>query len=334
MNEEIADLSLARLKKDGAQNNGLMPRDVHVKQHGCVRARFTVDQDVPEDLRAGVFAEPGKEYAAWIRFSNGSPKIQDDKAGDARGMAIKLMGVDGEKLLESEKEAKTQDFLMLNHDAFFIKDAKDYVEFSKLIAKGSSPAWFFFGRLPWRWTEFAVARQIAKKGQQMINPLFSPYFSTTPYLLGEKNVIKFSARPCTESPDLQNHFADSSDYLRLNMQKSLDVRDGKPACFRFMVQKRVEPETMPVEDARIPWDQGRSAFIPVATITIPAQEFSSERQMRFGENLSFTPWHSLPAHRPLGNINRTRKLVYETVSKFRHDSNHESRREPDVADNP
>ena len=168
----------------------------------------------------------------------------------------------------------------------------------------------------------------------MMNPLFSPYFSTTPYLLGEKNIVKFSAQPCTEGPDMQNHFADSPNYLRLNMKRSLDVRDGKPACFRFMMQKRTEPGAMPVEDSRIPWDQDKSQFVPVATMTIPVQDFSSERQMRFCENLSFTPWHSLPAHRPLGNINRTRKIVYEAVSKFRHDSNHESRREPDADDNP
>lgn len=334
LDKEIADLSVAILKKDAAAKKGLMTRDVHAKHHGCVRATFAVDKDVPDDLRAGVFAEPGKEYAAWIRFSNGSPKIQDDKKGDARGMAVKLMGVDGDKLLESEREARTQDFLMINHDAFFIKDSKDYVEFFKLIEKGANPARFFFGRLPWRWTEFAAARQIAKKGKKAINPLFSPYFSATPYLLGEKNVIKFAVRPCAASPDLQNRFRGSPDYLRLNMTRSLDVRDGEPACFEFMVQKRADPETMSVEDSRIPWDQRKSAFIPVATMTIPVQEFAGEKQMRFCENLSFTPWHSLPAHRPLGNVNRTRKLVYETISKFRHESNHEIRREPDAADDP
>lgn len=45
-------------------------------------------------------------------------------------MAIKLMGVEGQKLLEGEKDARTQDFLLITHDAFFIKDAKDYLEFS------------------------------------------------------------------------------------------------------------------------------------------------------------------------------------------------------------
>ena len=335
LNQEIADLSVALLKKSGgAAGKGPMTRDVHAKHHGCVRAIFAVNKDVPEEFRVGVFSGPGKEYAAWIRFSNGSPMIQDDKKKDARGMAIKLMGVEGDKVLENEREAKTQDFVLISHDAFFVKDGKDYADFIRRIERGSNPAWFFFGRLPWRWTEFSAARQLAKRGGKIINPLFAPYFSATPYLLGGKNVVKYSARPCAENPDIKNSSSDSPDYLRLNMAKYLDAQGGKSACFRFMVQKRVEPETMPVEDSRVPWEQLKSRFIPVATVTIPVQEFSSERQMRFCENLSFTPWHSLPAHRPLGNINRTRRQVYEAISKFRHESNHESRHEPDAAVNP
>ena len=116
------------------------------------------------------------------------------------------------------------------------------------------------------------------------------------------------------------------------MAKSLDPKEGKPACFRFLLQRRADPATMSVEDSRVPWDQEKSAFVPVAILTVPVQEFTSEGRARFCENLSFTPWHSLPVHRPLGNINRTRKTVYEAVSAFRHEANHEARREPDADD--
>lgn len=328
VNREIANLSVSVLKKSGASNP--VTRDVHAKHHGCLRARFIVNaaEALPAEYRAGVFARPGKEYPAWIRFSNGSPKIQADKEGDARGMAVKLVGVEGDKLLEGERTAKTQDFLMINHDAFFIKDGKDYLEFFKRLNKGSSPAWFFFGRLPWRWTEFQVARRIRKNGAAMTNPLLSEYFSATPYALGE-NVVKYSARPCMQSSGAQNHFQNSPDFLRLNMERFLKVGREAPACFDFMVQRRGHSRTMSVEDSRVPWDQEKSGFVPVATIVVDAQDFSSAEQMRFCENLSFTPWHSLLAHRPLGNINRTRKAVYEAVSKFRHESNHELRQEPE-----
>ena len=50
--------------------------------------------------------------------------------------------------------------------------------------------------------------------------------------------------------------------------------------------------------------------------------------MAFCENLSFTPWHSLPQHRPLGAVNRVRRTVYESVSKKRHALNQTPRKEP------
>lgn len=332
VDREIAALSVAVLKKErGAARP--MTRDVHAKAHGCVRATFTVAQDVPADHRAGVLSEPGRSYAAWIRFSSGSSKLQSDKKSDARGMAIKLMGVEGQKLLEGEKDARTQDFLLITHDAFFIKDAKDYLEFFRLLEKGSNPARFFFGRLPWRWTEFRAARQLVKKGAAVVDPMQASYFSATPYQLGERSVVKYAARPC-EAARLRARRDGSPDFLRLAMMRSLDVKEGSPACFQFMVQRRSEPATMPVEDARIPWDQEKSPFVPVATVTIPVQEFPGEAHARWCENLAFTPWHSLPAHRPLGNINRTRKVVYEAVSTFRREANGAPLREPAPEDGP
>jgi hypothetical protein len=91
-------------------------RGVHPKDHGCVQAAFTVNSDIPEKYRVGVFTAPGKTYEAWIRFSNATAKVTPDIDKDgppSRGMAIKLMGVEGSTLL-SEPGAKTQDFLLIN----------------------------------------------------------------------------------------------------------------------------------------------------------------------------------------------------------------------------
>jgi hypothetical protein len=82
---------------------------------------------------------------------------------------------------------------------------------------------------------------------------------------------------------------------------------------------------MPVEDPTVEWT---GPWQKVATIQIPAQNFDTPDQQAFGENLSFTPWHSLPAHRPLGGINRARKEIYRAISKQRHDLNGAPRREP------
>src|SRR5262249_48761244 len=64
-----------------------------------------------------------------------------------------------------------------------------------------------------------------------------------------------------------------------------------------------------------------SRFRNVATIIIPHQEFATPARDRFCETLSFTPWHALPQHRPLGAVNRMRRVAYEAISKLRHELN-------------
>ena len=85
---------------------------------------------------------------------------------------------------------------------------------------------------------------------------------------------------------------------------------------------------MPVEDPTIVWDEIKAPFIEVATIRIPKQQFNSEAQQTFCENLSYTPWHALAEHRPVGGINRVRKTVYEGISLLRHKLNKAPRVEP------
>jgi hypothetical protein len=51
--------------------------------------------------------------------------------------------------------------------------------------------------------------------------------------------------------------------------------------------------------------------------------------MIFAENAYFAAWHSLPEHRPLGNINRARRFAYDQLSKFRLMRNKLPRLEPD-----
>lgn len=86
----------------GATDEKPKHRGQHPKHHGFVVAGFSVRADIPEELKVGVFRDP-RTYTAVIRFSNGDSA--DDAVPGVHGMAIKLFGVAGEKLLEAEKEA-------------------------------------------------------------------------------------------------------------------------------------------------------------------------------------------------------------------------------------
>lgn len=321
--EDVMNDSLKHVhgKYDGGERPSR--RDAHPKAHGCTVAFVDVDPAALDaDLRVGVFASKAT-YKAWIRFSNGSFNISPDPDGDIRGMAIKLMGVGGEKLLADQKDAQTQDILLINTPTLMVRNALDYVEFARKTFEGNPVS--FFAKLDpdeWHFRELLITIKVLTK--KIASPLLSRYWSTVPYLLGEGNAVKYSARPCYGESDERPKDA-GDDYLKDVMATHLLEKE---ACFDLLVQRQLDPATMPIEDPTIEWDEDASPFVKVATIRIPAQTFLGESQVDFCENLSFTPWHSLPEHKPLGGINRARLLVYEAISKARHAHNAVQRVEP------
>jgi len=321
---EIIQLSKDLLNK----TSDPVQRQQHPKSHGCVKAEFIVE-DVPENLRSGVFKEP-RSYNAWIRFSNGSANIQPDAKGDVRGMAIKLLGITGEKLLEDERDAETQDFILINHPSLFLQDAQDTLAISKaLLAVKKMPVSFLkplpflLMYAPFHRKQVGILKTIRQK--QMANPLQAQYWSTTPYRLG-LHAIKFAALPRDLPSAGAGELAlQSENFLREAMVHQLSQQD---VHFDFEVQVQTDAARMPIEDASVEWSDAESPFIKIATIKIPQQQFDTESRRTFDENLSFNPWHTLPDHRPLGGVNRLRKEVYQAISKVRHELNQQPRQEP------
>lgn len=110
------------------EQKGKLLRGVHPKSHGCVSAEFKINTDIAKEYQLGLFANPGKKYAAQIRFSNASVKVahdlEDGKNG-SRGMAIKVYDVTG-KMLLPDGGRKNQDFLMINTPEFAFGDVRSY----------------------------------------------------------------------------------------------------------------------------------------------------------------------------------------------------------------
>ncbi len=308
-------------------------RDVHTKGHGCLKATFTT-LDVDERYRWGVLSEAHKKFPAWIRFSNGNPYLTADWKPDARGMAIKLMGVEGTKLLKGQKDAKTQDFVMMNATNYFIRSPADYVELTKYLAVESylgyflnGPSWNVFS---WRFRELRLVGGTKKLAPE--TPFEPQYFSASAYQLGQSNYVKFSAKPiaCPNEPEPPGSYKTSWFEDNSMRGRLVEHLEQAPACFAFMMQSQVPGKMMPVEDATIAWSEKDSPFVPVARIEVPKQSFNSPEQNDFCEDLSFNPWHSLPAHKPVGVFNRIRKALYEEVAKYRWDANRRQYGEPDA----
>src|SRR4051795_6975830 len=82
--KSILDTIERAVKEEDAAGIWPARRDAHAKAHGCVKADFSVKANIPVELRRGVFAAT-RSFSAWIRFSNGDGKLQDDHTRDGRG---------------------------------------------------------------------------------------------------------------------------------------------------------------------------------------------------------------------------------------------------------
>lgn len=290
---------------------GTAQRFGQTKTIGLVRALFTARADLPDGLRQGVFARH-RTYRAWVRFSGPGPYAPPDIEDFGQCcVAIKLMGVDGPKLMDDEQA--TQDLTLVSPPTFLTADLRDNAVLQRHTRAGTPLMYFLDPRDPRPLT--ALTQFLYSRAQS--SPLECRYYSTVPFLHGPGQAVQYALRPrsATRTPIPARP---SPHYLREAMARTLDTRDWS---FDLMVQRQTDAHQMPIEDAGVKWPERLSPYVPVATLRIPRQRFDSDEQLRFADSLRFNPWHSLAEHRPLGSQNRARRAIYLEMAKLRQAMN-------------
>jgi len=312
--EQMVSLTVGQMKPI----DGLLRRGQHAKATGCVTAEFRIVEDVPSDLRHGIFREHGRTFIAIVRFSNSQGTFEKDSVGTARGLAIKLLDVVGTRAIADDDT--TQDFLMIDHPVFPFPNPEAYVETmsrKNIPLVGDLVAGAHMALLAPK--ELEIVKAI--KGQHTVSPLTRKYWSGAPFWLGhavggEGHAVKYSAVPRRADPTALPAPAAglTDDYLSEALAR--DLREQE-AVFDFKVQLQVDPVAMPVEDVSIEWYEDNrqpihSTPITVATVRIKPQEVDGAGEFaKQCEAMSFNPWHALAEHRPMGGMNRLRRIVYQ-----------------------
>jgi hypothetical protein len=154
------------------------------------------------------------------------------------------------------------------------------------------------------------------------------YFSLGPFALGD-GAMKFCLRP------RQAHAAEPADPRTGNPTKSAReallawIAAGQDAVFDLGVQLAT-PECIPApkpggpskavmaaEYCDLEWDETKSPYIPVGTLTIPAAPQRALNETFPWSPLQFNAWNTLPSMRPLGQIFRSRKFVHQAHANAR-----------------
>jgi hypothetical protein len=284
-------------------------------QHGMMlastkNARFEVLPGIPDDLRFGPFL-PGRQYTAHVRYSNGIGFDLSGSTPDLRGIAFRVMGDNGENY----------DFLLTNAAFSHARDAHQFMTVLSSVTRQGGPAALWKVR-PWRIAVGAVrvARRLGPRealrilrtlSKQVSRPVASlateRYWSRAPFSFGPV-AVKFIVDPTAKAPE------GASVDLRAELISRL--REGD-VTYDFKVQRYVDPAKTPIEDAAVEWKEEDAPPVAIARLVIPRQELDASSEPEI-EQAAFNPWHSATDdYRPLGSMNRSRKLVYEASVRLR-----------------
>ncbi|MCM1011976.1 catalase family protein [Brevibacterium sp. XM4083] len=332
--------SMGRANQAVAEKHRHGLRDAHAKSHGILAGELRIHADAPAPYRQGLFAEPAT-YPVIVRLSTAPGDLRSDELNTHRGMAVKVIGVPGERAVDDG--AITQDFLLVNDERLPFGTLEKYLEFQKVLeaqpgqtdseirsstrAAKAVAAVLTAARRP-----LPVPVEVATASN---NDILGETFNSLAALRHGDYVAKISAAPRTPALRARTGAAIPKGESALQ-QVVADYFAHNAGEYDIRAQLCTDPAEMPIEDASVTWNEAKSPHVSVATLHLPAQEtYSDARRIYADDTLSFSPWHALAAHRPLGAIMRSRARAYPSSSHFRHGYNQVAAHEPrDISELP
>jgi hypothetical protein len=322
--KELAD-TLRGIMQTTFDDHGHAYRSVHAKGHGLLRGHITVLDNLAPEFAQGAFATPGT-LPVVLRFSTNPGDVLDDKVSTPRGLALKIIGVEGTRLPGSEGDV-TQDFVMQNAKAFTAPTPKAFLKTLKLLAKTTDKGPGLKKALSavLRGVESAIESMGGESGtlkslggHPKTHVLGESFNTVVPFLYGPyyaKLAVVAVAPSLTALTDQPVDLDDNPDGLRQAVSEYFSAQGG---IWEVRIQLATDAEKMPIEDASVTWPEDLSPYVTVARIEVPAQQaWSSEGVRDIDDGMAFSPWHGLAQHRPLGGVMRVRKPAYEMSSGFR-----------------
>ena len=318
--------TMEKVREKTFADGGHALRSVHAKSHGILEGELEVLGDLHPALAQGLFARPGR-YPVIMRLSTIPGDLLDDSVSTPRGLAIKVIGVDGARLPASQGEV-TQNFVLVNGPAFAAPNAKAFLANLKMLAsttdhiegvkKVMSAAMRGLNSVVQATTGKPNPTIANLGGQPATHILGETFYSAVPMRWGDY-IAKVAVAPV--SPEMkafeEEHvkLGDGPDVLR---QSVVDFFARHGGVWEVRAQLATDVEHTPIENAAKVWDEEKSPYIPVARITVaPQVAWSEARSRRVDDGMYFSVWHGLAAHQPLGSIMRVRQQAYEESAQFR-----------------
>ena len=294
----------------GTRRRPRLPRQVHARRRGR-RLRFL--DDLPADLRVG-FAQPGADYPTTVRFSNASavrprPTTPATCAAWRCGSAF--------------RRTSTHDLLTTNFPVSHARDADQFVAFAEATAGNSRAVGIVrlaFAVRAWRDAADGAQRHArpGPRGPQrgprdLLEPRCDPVGPDRAGALpaaARRRTPPAPGRPSPADPELP-----LGTRRRRLAQGDVRLRAVRPALRRRAADAdRGHARSSGPRSVSPPERGGRAR--PSRSATSSDGRRRRDRAPR-STQLAFNPWNTTEEFRPLGNLNRARKAVYDASSAHR-----------------
>jgi len=284
-------------------------RALHRKQITAAHGILEVLDGLPPFCKHGMFEQP-REYDVWVRLSNGGLDRAHDSVPDIRGFSLRVLGVEGDSAL-GHGPAASQDFTLINQEAFAFSSSDEFVAFVVAASQGKGELFkHVFKRYGLLGAPRRLGRMVKAAGKPFTGFATEPLFSALPMANGPYAVrVRLVPAVANGKPApsaAQDWAADFSGRLQ-----------RQPLHWDLQLQFFASEELTPIENPTVNWP---TPYSTVARLMLPRQSTQSPEGQALAEQIEravFDPWQALAAHRPLGDVQRARKVVYFESQKGR-----------------
>jgi hypothetical protein len=374
---EEAAKKINKMQRERKEHNSGIKRGFHAKGHACVKGKLKVfspetitenyeyylekknrplnlkssgqrkswkykglQEDINYAFTGPIFGQEN-EFPIIMRYSNGEPSVQKDKASDFRGFGFKVYHQsEGHQRLVDGMDNETQDFLMLSNPRMVAGSASQFFDFVKATSGSFAASSTYAAK------EVVMRTSVGKFLRKFFfpnKPKNYPKITARRFWSGSaigwgERAARYLIFPCTETRNISSRHLKNvekyakgkkelkDNYYRADLQRSALSGSNKSVCYDFFVQFQKDKYDHSIEDASKIWSEDEFSDGP-STISTPihiGKITSSLNSMNTKDELdcsqkNFNPWNGYEFHRPLGSINRIRKKVYQASQNLRKD---------------
>ena len=214
---------------------------------------------------------------------------------------------------------EVHDLLMTNYPVSHARDAEQFVAFARTMSGNRALGVVKLAFAVGPGEAIRMLCNILDASNRPVSSLaLESFWSRSAILWGAAGPMRYLIRPTPAAASTADDVETTDpDFLRKELAGRLAQGD---VTYEFCLQRFVDEAQTPIEDAAVAWSEAVAPPVVVGRLVTPAQDvLGAEADAIAGQvdQMAFNPWLTTDDFRPLGNLNRARRAVYDASASQR-----------------